>query len=148
LAYIYQDPNAQMLEAAEQELAQCVEQERYLKQRIPELKEMIRGLKMLVKKAQQQDVTDSLPALCLRVLSFSQMPQTAQQVRDGLRLTGIEVQGANPLGIIYTALARLVNNELAEVMTPFPGAAKHYRVTPAGRLTLQGTFTGPAPGGF
>ena len=136
MAYIYKDPNAQMLEAAEQELAQCLEQERHLKERIPELKEMIRGLKILIKRAQRPEVTDSLPALCLRVLSFSQIPQNAQQIRDGLRLTGIDVQGANPLGIIYTALSRLVNTGLAQAMTPFPGAAKHYRITPAGRLTL------------
>lgn len=148
MAYIYQDPNFQMLQAAEQELAECSQQMEYLKRRIPELKEMIRGLKILVSKAQQQEVTESLPTLCLRVLSFSQIPQSAQQIRDGLRIIGIEVQGSNPLGIIYTALARLVDAQLAEQVVPFPGAPKHYRITPAGRLTIDGTFAGPAPGGF
>jgi hypothetical protein len=137
-----------MLQAAEQELAECSQQMDFLKKRIPELKEIVRGLKLAISKAQQQEVTDSLPTLCLRVLSFSQIPQSAQQVRDGLRIIGIEVQGVNPLGIIYTALARLIQPGFVEAVTPFPGAAKHYRITPAGRLALQGTFTEPAPGGF
>lgn len=148
MAYIYQDPNFQMLQAAEQELAECQQQAEFLKQRIAELKDRIRSLKPLVNEAQQQDVTASLPDLCLKVLSFSQMPLSVQQVRDGLRMIGIIVQGTNPLGILYTALARLVQVGLAEAVTPFPGAPKHYFATTAGRLSVQGTFTGPAPGGF
>jgi len=50
---------------------------------------------------------------------------------------GVEVQGANPLGVLHTALGRLAAGGYAEKVPSYPGGPSHYRITTAGRLVLQ-----------
>jgi hypothetical protein len=45
---------------------------------------------------------------------------------------GIEVVGKNPLGILYTAMGRLVASEYVRPIVYAPDVAVHYQITPKG----------------
>ena len=135
--YVYTNPQRQWLAAAEQELAERLEQRRQLDQRIAELEQTIQALRPIVQNA--DEMADlSLPKLCLKALSFSgSQYQTATQIRDGLKAMGVHVPGQNPMGVIHTTLGRLARDHYVEARSPRPGAALIFRLTTAGRLALQ-----------
>lgn len=134
---VFKNPQRQWLAAAEQEMAQRIQERDTAQARINQLQETIDALRRLI--ANEEETEDvSLPKLCLRVLSFSgNNYQTVPMVRDGLRTIGVQVPGPNPLGVLHTALARLVDNQFAESRSPKPGAPLQYRIKTAGRLVLQ-----------
>jgi hypothetical protein len=137
MAYVYKNPQLQALLEAEQELKHWTEQRQYANQRIAALEQKINTLRLFADGA--EDSNDSLPLFCLRLLSIApQAVYSVPLVRDGLKMfLGVEVTGANPLGILHTALGRLVQNGYAATVNTRPGAPVQYRITSAGKLFLQ-----------
>ena len=126
----------------DQEIQQRSRQMEFLKSRLAELEEARRTVLPLAQAEADEEMTASLPTLCLRVLSFT--PGTGVSVpaiRDGLQRMGVEVKGKNPLGILYTTIGRLVENGYASPVPTRQGApAQHFEITPAGQLYLQQVF--------
>jgi hypothetical protein len=136
MAYIYRNPHRQALTAVEQELAERLEQIEMLKARVKELQEARKALLPLAQQESSDEMTASLPQLCLRILNFSGQA-TVAQIRDGLRIIGVEVKGQNPLAILHTTLGRLTQSGYAEAVPQHPGVPLQYRITTAGKLALQ-----------
>lgn len=136
MAYTYRNPHQQSLLAAQQELQQRLQERERINLRIVELEEAIRYLTPLAENAQGA-ISDPLPHLCLKVLGLSFNDMAVPQIRDGLRLMGIEIQGPNPMAILHTALGRLATNGYVDKVPSYPGGPTHYRITTAGRLASQ-----------
>jgi hypothetical protein len=141
MAYVYRDPQQQALLSAQQELRYLVQQHQFAEKRIPELRRIIETLGSITANRQRASLSASLPELCLRVLSLApQRGHSVPQLRDGLRLMGIEVTGRNPLAVLHTTLGRLTQSHYAQA--PRPGMPAQYRITVAGiqaLRTAQGT---------
>jgi hypothetical protein len=141
VAYIYKNPYPEELAKAQQELQYAIEQREQLNHRIYELECFIASLTQLAQNEQlargeQEQVP--LPQLCLRVLASESRPMSVPEVRDGLRRMGIEVIGANPLGILHTALGRLTQGRHVNQVPSVPGGPARYQITATGRLALAG----------
>lgn len=149
MAYIYRNPHRQALEAVEQEIIQRRQEIEFATARLRELEQARKSLLPLVQVEADQEIADSLPSLCLRVLSFTpNHGMSVPKIREGLMAMGIQVTGKNPLGILHTTLGRLVKSGYAVPAAGSGEGTTHFQITPAGILFLQGTFVGPPPGLF
>ncbi len=133
---VYKNQQRQWLAAAEQELAQRLQERGILDHRIAELQATIAALSSAVQQS-EETINLSVPQLCLRVLSFSGAFHSPPQIRDGLTAIGVQINAPNPLAVIHTTLARLVANEYVEARSMPTGGPPQYRITTAGRLALQ-----------
>ena len=133
---IYKNPQRQWLAAAEQELTQRLEERAALDRRIEELQQTVEHLRAIVGQADER-INMSLPQLCLRVLSFTyDQPQSVPTIKNGLATIGVMVPGENPLAVLHTNLARLVDKGYATATRPKRGAPLQYQITNAGRAAL------------
>ena len=138
MAYIFKNPHQQNLANAQMELRYAIEQRAILDNRIAELQRAIEFFAPLAHQ-EVEAPTDSLPQLCLSVLSTKPHEAwSATVIRDGLRNMGIEVVGKNPLGILYTAMGRLVASEYVRPIVFAPDVAVHYQITPKGFSVVHG----------
>jgi hypothetical protein len=139
--------------AVEQEIAQRSQEFEFVKRRIVELQEARKGLLPLVQAEAEEELTESLPMLCLRVLLLApNHGVSVPKIRESLKLMGVDVSGKNPLGILHTALGRLARNGLVAPIPTGTNAVNHFQITLAGMAALQqyqqAPLTGPALGGF
>ena len=139
MAYIYNNPQRQALSEAEQQLEYWLQQREYVNRQIADLQQRISVLKPIVEGFEGFEEEPSLPFFCLQLLNMApQTGYTVPLVRDGLKMfLGVEVTGANPLGILHTTLGRLVQNGYAQPVPQRPGAPTQYRITTAGKIFLQ-----------
>jgi hypothetical protein len=138
MAYVFRDPQQQALLAARQELRYWEQQHQFAEKRIPELRRIIETLSSVAANRQKASLSASLPELCLRVLSLArQQAHSVPQIRDGLRLMGVEVTGRNPLAVLHTTLGRLAQSGYALARSPRPGMPAHYRITVQGIQALM-----------
>jgi hypothetical protein len=142
VAYTYRNPHRQSLMVIEQEIQQRTQQIEFLKARLAELEEARRSVLPLAQAEADEEMTASLPALCLRVMSFTPtLGVSAPAIREGLKRMGVEVKGRNPLGIIYTTMGRLIESGYAiPVETQQGQPAQHFQITPAGQSYLTQVF--------
>ena|ERR1700677_1027917 len=113
MAYIFRNPHRQELDAIDQEIQRRKQEIAFSQKRLLEL-EQARKTVLPLAEAETQEITASLPVLCLRVLSFTPTASVSvPQIRDGLATMGIQVYGNNPLGILHTAVGRLVHRGYA-----------------------------------
>jgi hypothetical protein len=142
VAYIYRNPHRQSLMVIEQEIQQRLQQMESLKSRLAELQQARQSVLPLAQAEADEEMTASLPALCLRVLSFTPgNGVSVPGIRDGLQRMGVEVRGKNPLGILYTTIGRLVESQYVIPVETQPGTpAQHFQITPAGQMYLQQVF--------
>jgi hypothetical protein len=126
----------------DQEIQQRNQQMEFLTARLAELHDARRSVLPLAQAEADEEMTASLPALCLRVLSFTpNHGVSVPAIRTGLKNMGVEVKGKNPLGILYTTIGRLVESGYAmPVETQQGQPAQHFQITPAGQLYLQQVF--------
>lgn len=146
MALIRINPHEQAIQAAQQEIQQRLAERQWIDQRIAKLQEDIR---VLSQSPQEPEDSATLPVLCLRVLSFTPgHGVSVPRVRDGLASIGVRLEYKNPLAVLHTTLGRLEQAGYVRTVPMVDGQRSHFQITPAGILYLQGTFKGPAPGGF
>jgi len=133
---VFKNPQRQWLAAAEQELANRLQEREILDNRIAELQAIINAIRPVLQNS-EQTINMSVPQLCLQVLS-SGNPQSPPEIRAALAARGIQINGPNPLAVIHTSLARLITNGYVEATSSRPGAPNQYRITATGRVILQG----------
>jgi hypothetical protein len=134
---VYKNPQRQWLAAAEQELAQKLQERAIIDNRIAKLQTVIESLSAALQDS-EQTINMSIPQLCLHVLSLSGAFQSPPQIRDGLAQLGIHINAPNPLGVIHTTLGRLVSSGYAQPKPTPVGGSTQYRITTSGRAALQG----------
>jgi hypothetical protein len=137
---VYKNPQRQRLAAAEQELAQLLENRAALDRRVAELQQVIESLMPVVRGFEDADekTNVSLPNLCLRELALSG-PKflSATAIRDGLSKMGVSVAGNNPMAVIHTTLGRLTNDGYAESKRFTLNGPLQFRITRKGVATIQ-----------
>jgi hypothetical protein len=133
MAYIYRNPHRQALLGVEQEIVQRQQEIVFAKARLHELEQARKSLLPLAQNEADEEMADSLPTLCLRVLALTpNYGVSVPKIREGLLGMGVEVTGKNPLGIIHTALGRLAKQRLVVQVE----GTTHYQITPHGRYSL------------
>jgi hypothetical protein len=138
MAYIYRNPHRQALLGVEQEITQRQQEIAFATARLRVLEQARKSLLPLARKEADEEMEDSLPTLCLRVLSLTPNHGVSiPKIREGLLAMGIEVTGKNPLGIIHTAMGRLAKNGYIAPAAGTREGATHFQITPAGLSYLQ-----------
>ena len=141
MAYTYHNPHRQALLAIDQELTQRRQEFEFLKARIANLEEARKSIFPLAQQEADQEMTATLPALCLRVLSFTPgYGVSVPKIREGLKLMGVEVAGKNPLAVLHTTLGRPVSSGFAIPTPNSPQGTTYFEITLAGQSYLQQVF--------
>ena len=113
---IYTDPHRDWYLALQKELSDLLTEQNdlagrltWIQKRVQYLQETISAFNKLIEqqKAHQQ-IEQGLPELCLRIVSRSNQPLTAPEIRHELALVGVDISTySNPLAVLHTTLQRL-----------------------------------------